>query len=681
MPTVPRTALLLAAALLGAIADPSPAAATQREARQQVPRGAAQSLPPADGEVIVRFRAGAATLKHHALGESAKPETVVAVLAKRAGSLGQRVGRTIEAGEPVGDRMQVVRQRGADAAELARQLAADPEVEFAVPNGRQRRLQVPPNDPLYAVGPPISLPAQTGGPVVGQWYLRQPSPAFASSIGAEVAWLRGLGSASVVVAVLDTGVRFEHPDLGRAASGGRLLPGYDFVTDPTVANDGDGRDDDPSDAGDWIDGADRSNATFKDCDVSSSSWHGTATASLVGAAANNGVGMVGAAPGVQVLPVRVLGKCFGKDSDIQAAMRWAAGITVAGVPPNPTPAKVINMSLGSDGACSAAYQAVVDEVVARGVVIVAAAGNSAGEPVGTPASCNGVIAVSALRHVGTKVGFSDLGAQIAISAPGGNCVNIGGNEPCLYPILAALNAGLTAPQASTWSDSFDATLGTSFASPLVAGVVGLMYSQDLTLSVARVRAILQATARLFPETGGSANSPACAAPVKGAQQLECYCPNSNSPTYPLCGAGMLDAGAAVNAAALGSAVAAIEINPTTPLKGQSLTLSSAGSTAGAGRTIVGRAWSLVSGNGAVNFTGATDGVTATMSAGAAGTIVVRLTLTDDTGAPATSIATFTVVDPTPASDGGKGGGALSLPWLVLLALAAVALVRRRREAP
>jgi serine protease len=298
--------------------------------------------------------------------------------------------------------------------------------------------------------------------------------------------------------------------------------------------------------------------------------------------------------------------------------------------------------------------------------------------VGTPASCNGVVAVAALRHVGTKVGFSDLGSQIAISAPGGNCINIGANEPCLYPILAALNAGLTVPETSIWSDSYDATVGTSFASPLAAGVAALVLSQNPSLTVAQVRALLQGSARPFPATGGSPDARGCNAPAKGVQQLECYCPNPGTVTYPLCGAGMLDAGAAVNAAATGLAI--IDTTPSGPLKGEPLTLGSSRSIAGAGRNIVGWSWSIVSGGGAVGgFTSATNGASATLAPSAAGTIVVRLTITDNTGASTSSTASVTVSEPPPPADTGKGGGAISLLWLALLALAVLALVQVRRR--
>ena len=261
------------------------------------------------------------------------------------------------------------------------------------------------------------------GPEVGQWYLRAPAGELQSAVNAEAAWDLATGSAGVVVAVIDTGVLADHLDLA-----GQVLPGYDMVSDVPSANDGNGRDADASDPGDWITAAEDSapNGDFHNCGVDSSSWHGTKIAGIIGAAANNGLGMAGTAWGVKILPVRVLGKCGGYDSDIQAGMRWAAGLNVPGVPANPNPARIVNLSLGGSGDCNAStgYPAVIAELQAAGTAVVAAAGNSAGHAVELPANCPGVIAVAGLRHVGSKVGFSDLGAAIAISAPAGNCVNI-----------------------------------------------------------------------------------------------------------------------------------------------------------------------------------------------------------------------------------------------------------------
>ena len=285
----------------------------------------------------------------------------------------------------------------------------------------------------------------------------------------------------------------------------------------------------------------------------------------MGAKADDANGMAGAAPGVTVLPVRVLGKCYGDSADIQAAMRWAAGISVPGVPDNPNPAKVLNLSLGgSSSTCSAGYQSAVNEVLARGVVIVAAAGNSAGGPVGSPANCTGVIAVAGLRHAGTKVGFPIWVTQIGIAAPAGNCINVTSGSPCLYPVLAATNSGAQGPNASGWTDSYNITVGTSFASPLVAATAALMFSVQPALTPAQLLAQMQATARPFPTTGGDNGDgsvvPQCMAPRTGVDQLQCYC----NTTY--CGAGMLDAGRAVAAAA--GAVARITVTTGQPHGGQ-----------------------------------------------------------------------------------------------------------------
>ncbi len=675
--------------LMAAGFSPAPAwAATPAQAAQR----AAPPLPPMPGEVIVRFKADASVLRRHALSAGAAAPGVAQVLSQRAAALAARTGQTLQAGPAVGERTQLVRAKGLDAATLARQLAADPEVEWAEPNGR-RRVLVAPNDPLY---PSSTVATRPDGPDSGQWYLRAPTADIPSAIDIESAWLRTRGSANVVVAVLDTGVRFDHPDLGRTGSGGKLLGGYDFVSDTAVANDGNGRDADPSDPGDWISSGDltlrdaQNQLIFEDCELSASSWHGTTTASLVGARTDDAVGMAGAAPNVNVLPIRVLGKCYGTDADIQAGMRWAAGIAVAGVPTNPNPAKVLNMSLGSSGTCTASYQAAVDEVLATGAVIVAAAGNSAGGPVGVPGNCRGVIAVLALRHAGTKVGFSDLGPEIGISAPGGNCVNIGPGDACVYPILAATNTGTRGPLASDWTNSFNITVGTSFSSPLVAGVAGLMYALQPALSPDQVRQALQATARPFPTTGadnGTDPTPVaqCQAPRTDGngntvEQLQCYC------TTALCGAGMLDAGAAV--AAVGGLLARIDVTPAAPVARTPVQLSAAGSVAGSGRQITAWAWTLLDGGGTTTgFSTASNAASASFLPTAAGTVRVRLTVTDDLGATNTLEQSIAVaaVPTTPGLPGGGGGGssggggAMSAGWLLLLAGACVGLVRRPRR--
>jgi serine protease len=680
----------------GAAGGASPGAAPSAAALAGA-RMARGGLPPVEGEVIVRLRPGASALAAgaQAAAGTSTPAAAAASLQHRAALLGRRHGLALQAGGAIGERSQVLRVAGMDAEELARRLAADPEVEFADPNGRRRIAAMPPafigtpDDPLFLRGPVTDRSTQTGGPDSGQWYLRAPTAELRSAIDIGTAWARSTGRPEVVVAVLDTGVRFEHPDLRRAEQGGRLLPGYDFVSDSIVANDGSGRDADPSDPGDWITAEDQSNhpSRFRDCDVARSSWHGTATASLVAASANDGVGMAGAAPNVRVLPLRVLGKCYGTDGDIQAAMRWAVGLRVAGVPDNPHPARVLNLSLGSTGACSASYQAVVDEVLATGAVIVAAAGNSAGGPVGTPGSCRGVIAVAGLRHAGSKVGFSDLGREIALAAPGGNCVDIRPGDPCRYPILAASDSGRFGAQAPIWTDAFRITVGTSFSSPLVAATAALMFSARPELTPADVRGILRASARPFPTDGadnGDDPQPVteCRAPSSNVEQLQCYC------NTRFCGAGMLDAGRAVTA--VDGPLARMQVLPANPQANSPVQLSAGGSVAPTGRQIVAWRWAISEGGGIVNgFTSADNAATATLRPTGAGRFAVRLSVTDDQGQTGSvDVAVAVAADPgapplpplpaPPATGGGSssGGGAMSPGWLLAL-LASAALLRRR----
>ncbi|HEV7912553.1 MAG TPA: S8 family serine peptidase, partial [Albitalea sp.] len=361
---LPTLAALCALILPAALHAPLAQALTQRDT--------VGSREPT-ARVIVRYKPGATAMR-------ALSAPITAVRGpQQAAALSQRLGLLLSDGHAIGDQAQVVFAKGISSAALAARLAADADVEFAEPDQRRRARAIP-NDPLYGG----SQPSVT--PTVGQWYLRPPTSTNVSAIDAETAWLTTTGTSSVTVAVLDTGVRFDHPDLA-----GKLHPGYDFVSDVKTANDGTGRDSDPSDPGDWVTQAEVDNdPDFSSCGdaVGGSSWHGTQVAGLIGAATNNAFGMASVGRHVMVLPVRVLGKCGGFDSDIQQAMLWSAGVS-SNPFANPHPAKVLNLSFGSPGSCPTSYQTVINTLTAAGVSVVVSAGNDPGLAVNAPANCSG----------------------------------------------------------------------------------------------------------------------------------------------------------------------------------------------------------------------------------------------------------------------------------------------------
>lgn len=538
----------------------------------------------------------------------------------------------------------------------------------------------------------LALPNDTDFP--NQWFWQSTQVA---AVDMESAWDLTTGSTGTVIAVLDTGVRFDHPDLGRVSANGRLLAGYDFVgADPDggfqTANDGDGWDPDPSDPGDWISKADTTLSTFQKCSVANSSWHGTRTSGLIGALTNNGLGIAGGTWKPWLLPVRVLGKCGGYDSDIQAAMRWAAGLGVAGVPVNKYPAKIENLSLGGTGACDSFYQSAVNDVIAQGTVIVVSAGND-GTAVASPANCQGVVAVAGLRHVGTKVGYSDLGPEITLGAPAGNCGDgYVGSGACLYSIDTTTNLGTTTPGANAYTDQVNANLGTSFSAPIVSAIAGLMHSVNGNLTPAQFVARLREGAAPYPTVSADATGtqpPMCLDPAvaAAAQSSECIC------TTAVCGAGMASAPGALKAAARPIAAVAV---PTLVSGGSTVTLNAAGSAAACGHTIASYAWSVTAGSAALS---ATAGATTSLTAPTSGTVTVHLVVTDEAGKTDTTDVTVSATDattgapsaaghaacpasinpnpppvtpssPSSNSSGGGGGGALS--WIEVGLLVALA---------
>lgn len=605
---------------------------------QGAPDGASARQPETTARLIVKLRlAGDGRARAQALGGSDGASARVSALGQRIG-LAQRLSRSlggdmsvIELDEPLA---------GTELTSALESLRTDPEVEFAEIDQR-RYAQALPDDPRYG----------------SQWYLQAEQP---SAVNFTAAWDLSTGSTDTVIAVLDTGVRFDHPDLGREGTvpGGRLLAGRDFVSGESAssfvsANDGNGWDDDPSDPGDWITAAEAASGPLSRCDESDSSWHGTRVTGILGAISDNMEGIAGGTWAARILPVRVLGKCGGFDSDIIAAMRWAAGLGVPGVPANPVPAKVLNLSLGGSGNCTSSYRQVISDLTAAGVLVVAAAGNEHG-PVHTPGNCPGALAVAGLRHVGTKVGYSSFGTEVGISAPAGNCVNLSG-QPCLFPLMTTSNTGITVPGLSTYSGG----IGTSFAVPMVSAVAGLMHALNDQLANSEIIARIKAGSRPFPASDLAI--PVC--PALDSLTLQCNC------TTTTCGAGMADApGALVEALRPMARIA----EPGNGTAGETITLDGSASGTARGRNIAAYKWSIS--GGAADIVGSDTAAIVRLQIAAAGTVAAQLTVTDDLGDMDTAAVSIQAV-----ASGGGGGGGLMHP-LLLVALLGIGRYRRRRPA-
>jgi len=338
-----------------------------------------------------------------------------------------------------------------EAESLMRQIAADPDVEY-VEVDRRMHAFLTPNDTYY-------LPRQWD--MYRTWGIR-----------ADHAWDVTQG-AGAVVAVIDTGIT-NHSDLNA-----NILPGYDFIGDVTVSNDGDGRDSDPNDPGDWV----AANQCGGSHPAQNSSWHGTHVTGTIAAVANNAQGVAGVAHAAKVVPLRALGTCGGYDSDIADAITWAAGGSVPGIPANPNPAEVINLSLGGQGACGTTTQSAINTAVGLGATLVIAAGNSNANTAGfSPANCNQVIAVGATTNAGTRPDFSNYGPAVDLAAPGSG-------------IFSTNNNGTTAPA----SESYASKSGTSMSAPHVAGVAALVQSiSTIPKTPAQMEALLKCTATPFP---------------------------------------------------------------------------------------------------------------------------------------------------------------------------------------
>ena len=343
-----------------------------------------------------------------------------------------------------------------EAKEFMAKVASDPDVASVEPDyinypAAEGDITFQFNDPQYSK----------------QWNLTNPTTGVQNTGNARLR--RG---ANVKVAVLDTGY-VPHPDLVTG-----MANGYDFVSDPLSARDGNGRDPNPLDEGDYA----PYNLCKDQANAHTSTWHGTHVAGIIGARGNNGMGIVGVADLARVQPVRVLGRCGGRTSDIADAIIWAAGGHVDGVPDNTYPAKIINMSIGTVTRCPAAYQRAIDIARSKGALVVAAAGNGNTEASKyAPANCMGVITVGATTKEGKRASFSNYGTRVNISAPGENILSLSVNS-------------LDRPDNTKFTYVYES--GTSMAAPHVSALLAQQLVNGTSMTTQQVE-------RAFTLAGGN----------------------------------------------------------------------------------------------------------------------------------------------------------------------------------
>ncbi|MFC8011076.1 S8 family peptidase [Streptomyces cinereoruber] len=460
--------MVAGAAILGAAATTSGAFAAAPAAPTPKPAPvsqAIQALPSAPVEkLIVTYKTQAAEAGSNA---AAKSDT-----AEKAAKTGEKLSfeRRLAAGSALVDLGDSTTQQ--DVTKVMDAFRADPAVASVEPDIRAYAMAVTPNDTDYAK----------------QWDLFEPT----GGMNVPAAWDKTTGS-GVTVAVIDTGYA-AHSDLAA-----NVVSGYDFISSSGDARDGNGRDADAKDEGDW-------NATDNECGVgskaSTSSWHGTHVAGTIGAVTSNAKGIAGIAYNAKIQPVRVLGKCGGSSADIADAITWASGGTVPGVPANPTPAKVVNLSLGgASSTCPSVYQTAINGAVARGTTVVVAAGNSNANTSGfTPANCSNVITVASTSREGNRSYYSNYGTVVDVSAPGGETRRATDTPGTVTTpengILSTLNSGSTTQS----TENYKPYQGTSMAAPHIAGLAALLKSAKSTLTPADIESAIKANARPLPGT-------------------------------------------------------------------------------------------------------------------------------------------------------------------------------------
>ena len=356
-----------------------------------------------------------------------------------------------------------------------------------------------------------------------QWHLKT---GVSNPYGMNVtgAWDSETGSPDVYVAILDTGIT-DHPDLDA-----NVVAGYDMVSDVTAAHDGNGRDSNPHDPGDNETSPNRT-----------SSWHGTHVAGII-AAVDNNIGVIGVAPNVKIIPVRVLAAGGGTNADIVAGLNWAAGYPINGIPTNPHPANVINMSIGGEGTCfeGSATQSVLMDIKDDGITVVTAAGNDGGDArFSYPGNCYPTINVGAIGKTGKPTFYSNYGPGVDVAAPGGDYCYAIGSTQASGQIYSTLNSGTTTPGTAIYGYE----LGTSMASPNVAGVVALMYSALLRKNPTVTKDSALVTS-MWDAIRTTVTPLASTVPPAEPSGSSCVSTNKTTQSY---GAGIVNAKAAVEA--------------------------------------------------------------------------------------------------------------------------------------
>lgn len=498
---------------------------------------------------IVKYKSGSA--------EGRSASSVQPMLDRLAGGLPSRPHHSRRMG--IGADVIITERKlsAREAKAFMRAIAADPDVEYVEPD-RVMSVQMVPNDPEYA----------------RQWGLKSNLTPGVTTAGirAEAAWDNASGS-GVVIAMVDNGVT-SHSDLNP-----NLLPGADLYSSSRGTGDG-------SNPG-----------STQNCSV----WHGTHVAGIMSALTNNGNGIAGIAPASKLVSVRAMGPCgTGLTSDVADSIVWAAGGSVAGVPANAYPAKLINLSVNTAGACQASLQSAIDSAASRGAIVVVSAGNSSVDVANaSPANCFNVVNVAATTTLsnGPRWSYSNFGDSVDVAAPGDN-------------IWSTYNSGTGLPGA----ESYAYLSGTSMAAPMVTGVMALVQSvAPVPLGAAEMRTLLQQTVQPFV---------------------------GNQPDQPI-GPGILDANAAVLAAKSGKIPAAADFECTQSKS--TMMLTCVDHSTGRGARIAQWAWQLSS-NGGPDMV-RTQSVNPYASYEYAGTYMISLKVTDTNGVVSTLKRPFAVTAP------------------------------------